>query len=129
MQGLGKTITALALILKTRGLQPELAEVEVCRRRDGSGREVAFYTGDKQLMLSEQMLLEHLCRCPHKVWGSLSQSESGAGSGSKVKASTEGNHVLCWEPAEVPVPVFHVCSAGQARKEGLMGGCSCSYWT
>ncbi len=45
LQGLGKTITALALILKTRGLEPALPNEEVCRRRDGSGHEVAFYTG------------------------------------------------------------------------------------
>ena len=45
LQGLGKTITALALILKMRGLEPALPKVEVCRRRDGSGREVAFYAG------------------------------------------------------------------------------------
>ena len=44
-QGLGKTITALALILKTRGLEPALPGTDVCRRRDGSGRDVAFYTG------------------------------------------------------------------------------------
>ena len=47
LQGLGKTITALALILKTRGLEPALPDVEVCRRRDGSGRDVAFYTGEQ----------------------------------------------------------------------------------
>ena len=45
LQGLGKTITALALILKTRGLEPALPGEEVSRRRNGSGREVAFYTG------------------------------------------------------------------------------------
>ena len=48
-QGLGKTITALALVLKTRGLEPELTGVDVCRRQDGSGRDVAFYTGERHL--------------------------------------------------------------------------------
>ena len=46
VQGLGKTITALALVLKTRGLQPVLPDVAVTRQRDGGGRHVAFYSGE-----------------------------------------------------------------------------------